>query len=57
MLNVNSAATVGTVVELKKDLIHVKLKVPVCCNLTDRITISRRIGTRWRLIGYAEIIK
>ncbi|MEK6834700.1 MAG: translation initiation factor IF-2 subunit gamma, partial [Nanoarchaeota archaeon] len=57
MLNVNSAATVGTVVELKKDLIHVKLKVPVCCNITDRITISRRIGTRWRLIGYAEILK
>jgi translation initiation factor 2 subunit 3 len=57
MLNVNSAATVGTVVELKKDFIHVKLKVPVCCNLNDRITISRRIGTRWRLIGYSEIIK
>ena len=57
MLNVNSAATVGTVVELKKDLIHVRLKLPVCCNLNDRITISRRIGTRWRLIGYAEILK
>ena len=57
MLNVNSAATVGTVIELKKDLIHVRLKVPVCCNLIDRMTISRRIGTRWRLIGYAEIIK
>lgn len=57
LLNVNSAATVGTVIELRKELIHVKLKVPVCCNLIDRITISRRIGTRWRLIGYAEIIK
>jgi len=57
MLNVNSAATVGTVVELKKDLIHVKLKVPICCDIKDRITISRRIGTRWRLIGYAEILK
>ena len=55
MLNVNSAATVGTVVELKKDLIHIKLKIPVCCNVNDRITISRRLGTRWRLIGYAEI--
>ena len=44
-------------VELKKDLIHIKLKIPVCCNINDRITISRRIGTRWRLIGYASIIK
>ena len=57
MLNVNSAATVGTVVELKKDLVHIKLKIPITCNITDRITISRRLGTRWRLIGYANIIK
>ena len=57
MLNVNSAATVGIVTELKKDLIHVKLKIPVCTNLQDRITISRRIGNRWRLIGYSNIIK
>lgn len=57
MLNVNAAATVGIVDELKKDLIHIKLKVPVCCNVNDRITISRRVGTRWRLIGYAEIVK
>ncbi len=57
MLNVNAAATVGIVDELKKDLIHIKLKVPVCCNINDRITISRRVGTRWRLIGYAEIVK
>ncbi len=57
MLNVNSAATVGTVVELKKGLIHVKLKVPVCCKVDDRITISRRLGTRWRLIGFGNIVK
>jgi len=57
MLNVNSAATIGTVIELKKDLIHVKLRIPVCCDIKDRITISRRLGTRWRLIGYAEIVK
>jgi len=57
MLNVNSAATIGIVTELKKDLIHVKLKIPVCANLQDRITISRRIGNRWRLIGYSSIIK
>jgi len=57
MLNVNSSATVGTVIELKKEMIHVKLKVPVCANFEDRMTLSRRIGTRWRLIGYAEILK
>ena len=54
MLNVNSSATVGIVTELKKDLIHVKLKLPVCMEKTDRITISRLLGNRWRLIGYSN---
>ncbi len=56
MLNVNSAATVGTVTELKKDTVKVILKLPVCAEKADRVTISRKLGTRWRLIGYSEIL-
>jgi len=56
MLNVNSAATLGTIIELKKDLIHINLKIPVCADKKDRVTISRLIGSRWRLIGYCEIV-
>lgn len=56
MLNVNSSATVGTVIGLKKDIIQVKLKLPVCCDKDSRITISRRLGNRFRLIGYSSIV-
>jgi len=52
MLNVNSAATVGVVTELSKDLIKCKLKLPVCCEVGARVTISRRVVNRFRLIGY-----
>ena len=55
MLNVNAAATVGTVTELKKNLTHIKLKIPICAQIEDRITLSRRLGNRWRLIGYGII--
>ena len=55
MLNVNAAATVGPVTELKKDQVHVILKKPVCADKGARVTISRRVGTRFRLIGYGEI--
>ncbi|MFH1840364.1 MAG: translation initiation factor IF-2 subunit gamma [Nanoarchaeota archaeon] len=55
MLNVNSSATVGIVNELKKDTIHAKLKIPVCADKKDRVTISRQLGNRWRLIGFASI--
>ena len=55
MLNVNSSATIGTVTQLKKDVAHIKLKLPICCSKEDRITISRMVGNRWRLIGYGTI--
>jgi translation initiation factor 2 subunit 3 len=56
MLNVNSTATVGTVLDLKKDSINLKLKKPVAAFKNDRVTISRMVGARWRLIGYGEIV-
>ena len=55
LLNVNSAATVGIVTKLSKDNITVKLILPVCADKKARITISRRVGTRFRLIGYGII--
>jgi len=55
MLNVNSAATVGVVNDIKKNRVKCKLKIPVCAEVGSRVTISRRIGNRFRLIGYGEI--
>lgn len=55
MLNVNSAATVGMVTDLRKGLTRCKLRLPVCADEESRVTVSRRIGNRFRLIGYGEI--
>ena len=52
MLNVNSAATVGVVLDPSKKKTTCILKKPICANAGDRITISRRVGDRFRLIGY-----
>lgn len=57
MLNSNSSATVGIVTELSKNKIKCVLKRPVCAAIGSRVTISRRIGTRFRLIGYGIIQK
>lgn len=56
MLNVNSSATVGIVDKISKDKFHTMLKIPVCCNPSDRVTISRKLGDRWRLIGWGKIL-
>jgi translation initiation factor 2 subunit 3 len=55
MLNVNSAATVGTVYSVLKNEIKCRLQLPVCAEKGSRVTISRRVGNRFRLIGYGII--
>ncbi len=55
MLNVNSAATVGIVKELGKNLVKCVLRKPVCADKGARVTMSRNLGQRWRLIGYGII--
>lgn len=55
MFNVNSAVTAGVVTELKKNVFKTTLKLPVCANIGSRVTISRMVGTRFRLIGYGII--
>ncbi len=57
MLNVNSAATVGIVTDMGKNIVTCKLKLPICCDYGSRITISRRIDNRFRLIGFAILKK
>jgi translation initiation factor 2 subunit 3 len=55
LLNVNASATVGQVYELNKKYFKLKLKLPVCASLNDKVTVSRLLGHRFRLIGYGLI--
>ncbi len=56
MLNVNSAATVGVVSETGGGKIKLALRRPVCAAVGSRVTISRNVEKRWRLIGYGTIL-
>ncbi len=56
MLNVGTATTVGTVTSAREAGVEVKLKLPVCADKGARVAISRRIGARWRLIGYGIVL-
>ena len=55
LMTVNSTATVGHVVNMQKKILHIKLRLPVCASNKDKFTFSRRIGHRFRLIGYGTI--
>ncbi len=56
MLAVGTAITLGVVTSARDDVVEVKLRRPVCADKGSRVAISRRVGSRWRLIG-AGIIR
>ena len=55
MLNIGTTTTVGVVTSGRADSAEIKLKLPVCAEEGQRVAISRKIGNRWRLIGYGII--
>ncbi|MDG6938853.1 MAG: translation initiation factor IF-2 subunit gamma [Nitrososphaerota archaeon] len=50
-LNVATATTAGSVVQLRGNVVTVKLAKPVCPPPDAKVAISRRVADRWRLIG------
>lgn len=55
MINIGTATTIGVVTSARKNKVDVKLKLPVCAEEGQRVALSRRVGARWRLIGYGII--
>ena len=55
MLNSATATSVGTVSAVKGKDATLKLRLPICALTGSRITLSRRVGSRWRLIGHGVI--
>lgn len=55
MLNIGTGKTIGVVASQSKKSATLNLKLPVCCEIGDRVALSRRIGGRWRLIGYGIV--
>lgn len=55
VVNSGTATTLGTIVNMKRDLYEIVLKKPVCANDGDKVAVSRKVGSRWSLAGYGVI--
>jgi len=55
MLTIGTATTVGSVTSARGEECEVRLKRPVCARAGVNIAINRRVGARWRLIGYGTL--
>ena len=55
MINVATATSVGVTKNAEKTRTSLELRLPICVDPGERVSLSRRIGSRWRLIGYGVI--
>ncbi len=56
MLTVAISKTVGVAASFSKGIANVKLKLPVCAEKDQRLTISKQVAGRWHLVGYGTIV-
>lgn len=55
MININTARSLAKVESIKNNISKLILTIPVCVENGQRLTFSRQISGRWRLIGYGIV--
>ncbi len=55
MVNVATSTSVGVVKGAEKGKAMLHLRLPICADEGQRVSLSRRVGARWRLIGHGTI--
>ena len=55
VITVGTRTTVGVPVTVKDNIVDIKLSIPVCAPIGQRIALSRQVDGKWHLIGYGII--
>ncbi len=56
LITVGVMKTIGVVTKYSEKEVSVKLKIPVSAEPGDKISYSKRIGSKWKLIGWGEYL-
>jgi len=55
VLTVGTRTTIGSIIKVVDNIVDIKLTIPVCAPIGQRIALSRRVDGKWHLIGYGII--
>lgn len=56
LLNIGSSTTGSQIKEVKENVVKLNLAKLACCDIDERIALSRKLHGHWRLIGYGKIL-
>lgn len=57
MININSMSTGGRILSIEEKKAKILLNYPICVEIGDKVSLSRRISKQFRLIGYGNILR
>ena len=55
VITVGTRTSVGVPITVKDNIVEMKLSIPVCAPIGQRIALSRQVDGKWHLIGYGII--
>ena len=55
VITVGTRTSVGVPITVKDNIVEMKLSIPVCAPVGQRIALSRQVDGKWHLIGYGII--
>jgi translation initiation factor 2 subunit 3 len=56
VVNIHTATGVGLITDLAKGKATIRLKKPIVADKGMRVALSKRVGQRWRLAGWGDIV-
>ncbi len=57
VINAGTTTAVGFVKSVKKNVLDLECKNPICVDTSMTVAISKRIKQRWRLVGFGRLIE
>ena len=55
VITVGTRTTVGVPITVKNNIVDIKLSIPICAPVGQRIALSRQVDGKWHLIGFGII--
>ncbi|KRH93716.1 Translation initiation factor 2, gamma subunit (eIF-2gamma, GTPase) [Pseudoloma neurophilia] len=55
LVNIGSTTSGSTIKKIESERMHLLLVKPACCEIGERVSISKKIQGHWRLIGYGKV--
>mmetsp|Transcript_34294 Transcript_34294/g.47725 ORF Transcript_34294/g.47725 Transcript_34294/m.47725 type:complete len:114 (-) Transcript_34294:1431-1772(-) len=56
LININSTSTLGVIMKIDYSSVFIYLNTPICSSLRTKVTVSKFIDQKWRIIIWGSLV-